>query len=326
MVGRIRLAAAALVAIVAAWAPASRSFAQDFPTRPITIVNPWPPGAVTDILARLVADGLRAEFGQPVIVENRAGASGTMGATHVAKSKPDGYTLLATVGSPITTNPFLQENYPFDPLKDLAPITMVTESALILAVHPSLPVHSLEEFVDYVRKNPGKLSYGTAGVGTAHHITGETLKRELGLDMVHVPYRGGEPAAQALVAGFVPAAFNTVPTVLAHAQAGRVRMIATTRREPLPDLPDVPSISRVLPGFSGTSWVGFFAPGGTPRPIITKLNAAIVKVIKSPEIREKARATGNIVVGSTPEALGEQARSEMEKWGPIIKSLGIKAE
>ena len=203
--------------------------AQDYPNKAITIVNPWPPGAVTDILARLVAEGLRNELHQPVLVENRTGAAGTLGSTYVAKSKPDGYTLLATVNSPITTGQFMQKNYPFDPLKDLVPISMITESALVLTVHPSLPVHTIEEFVDYVRKNPGKLSYGTAGVGTAHHITGESLKRDLGLDMVHVPYRGGEPAAQALIAGFVPVAFNTVPTVLEHAKAGRLRIIATTR-------------------------------------------------------------------------------------------------
>lgn len=301
-------------------------FAQTFPTRPITIINPWPPGAVTDMLARLVAEGLRVELGQPAIVENRTGASGTLGSAYVAKSKPDGYTLLATVSAPITTNQFLQKDYPFDPVKELEPISMITESALILAVHPSLPVRSIEEFVAYARKNPGKLSYGTAGLGTAHHIVGETLKRELGLDMVHVPYRGGAPAAQALIANIVPVAFCTVPTILQHAKAGRARILATTRREPLPDLPDVPPISRVLPGFDAVSWVAFFAPGGTSQPIIARLNAAIVKVIRSPEIAEKARAEGNIVVGGTPEALGKQVRSEIEKWGPVIKSLGIQNE
>ena len=249
-----------------------------------------------------------------------------MGSAYVAKARPDGYTLLATVSAPITTNQFLQKNYPFDPLKELEPITMITESALIIAVHPSMPVRTIEEFVDYARKNPGKLSYGSAGNGTAHHIAGETLKRELGLDMVHVPFKGGAPSAQALIANVVPVAFCTVPTILAQARAGRARILATTRRESLPDLPEVPPISRVLPGFEAVSWVGFFAPGGTQQPIISRLNAAIVKVIKSPEIAEKARAEGNIVVGGTSEALGKQVRSEIEKWGPIIKSLGIQNE
>ncbi|MFM9967395.1 MAG: Bug family tripartite tricarboxylate transporter substrate binding protein [Burkholderiales bacterium] len=301
-------------------------FGQTYPSRPINVVNPWPPGAVTDMLARLVAEGLRVELGQPVIVENRTGASGTLGSAYVAKSKPDGYTLLVTVSSPITTNQFLQKNYPFDPLKDLEPISMATESALVFAVHPSLPVRTMEEFVEYARKNPGKLSYGTAGLGTAHHIVGETLKRDLGIDMVHVPFRGGAPAAQALVANTVPTGFNTVPSILQQARAGRARILATTRRESLPDLPDVPPISRVLPGFESVSWVGFFAPGGTAQPILQRLNAAIVKVIKSPEIADKARAEGNIVVGSTAEALGKQVRAEIEKWGPIIKSLGIQNE
>lgn len=305
---------------------ANAVFAQAYPTRPITVVNPWPPGAITDMLARLVAEGMRADLGQSVIVENRAGASGTMGSAYVAKAKPDGYTLLVTVNAPISTNQFLQKSYPFDPLKDLEPISLITESALILAVHPSLPVRTIEEFVAYARQNPGKLSYGSSGLGTAHHIVGETLKRELGIDMVHVPFRGGAPAAQALIANTVPAGFNTAPSILAHARAGRLRMIATTRREPLPDLPEVPSISRVLPGFESFSWVGYFASGGTPQPIVQRLNASIVKAIKSPEIAEKARAEGNIVVGSSPEVLARQVRSDIEKWGPIIKSLGITNE
>lgn len=323
MTTRIRTTCAA-IAIVLTFG--SGALAQDYPNKTITVVNPWPPGAVTDILARLVSDGLRNELNQTVVVENRTGASGTLGSTYVAKAKPDGYTLLATVNAPITTNQFLQKDFPFDPLKDLVPISMVTESALVLAVHPSLPVNTIEELVEYARKNPGKLSYGTAGVGTAHHIAGEAMKRELGLDMVHVPYRGGEPAAQALVANFVPLGFNTVPTILEHAKAGRVRVLATTRREPLPNLPDVPPISRVMPGFHAVSWVGFFAPGGTPRPIIDRLNAAIVKVINTPETAARARATGNIVVGSTADALDKQIRFEIGKWGPIIKSMNIKSD
>ena len=323
MIGKTGVVIATIAASLA-WT--SGVFAQAYPTKPITIVNPWPPGAVTDMLARLVAEGMRVELGQPAIVENRAGASGTLGSAYVAKAKPDGYTLLVTVSAPITTNQFLQKNYPFDPLKELEPISMITESALIIAVHPSMPVRTIEEFVDYARKNPGKLSYGTAGNGTAHHIAGETLKRELGIDMVHVPFKGGAPSAQALIANVVPVAFCTVPTILQAARAGRARILATTRRESLPDLPDVPPISRVLPGFEAVSWVGFFAPGGTQQPIIARLNAAIVKVIKSPEVAEKARAEGNIVVGGTSEALGKQVRAEIEKWGPIIKSLGIQNE
>ena len=321
-----RIMGVAFATMVAVLGLTNVVFAQAYPTRPITVVNPWPPGAVTDMLARLIAEGLRVDLGQPVLVENRAGATGTMGSAYVAKAKPDGYTLLVTVSPPITTNQVLQKDYPFDPLKDLEPISMITESALVFAVHSSLPVRTIEEFVTYARKNPGKLSYGSSGNGTAHHIVGETLKRELGIDMVHVPFRGGAPAAQALVANTVPAGFNTAPSILAQARAGRVRILATTRREPLPDLPDVPPISRVLPGFESVSWVGYFAPAGTAQPIIQRLNGAIVKAIKTTEIADKARAEGNIVVGSTPEALAKQVRVEIDKWGPIIKSLGITNE
>ena len=316
----------AFALLVASLALTNGVLAQAYPTRPITVVNPWPPGAVTDMLARLVAEGMRVELGQPVLVENRAGATGTMGSTYVAKAKPDGYTLLVTVNAPISTNQFLQKDYPFDPLKDLEPISLITESALVFAVHPSVPARTMEEFVAHARKNPGKLSYGSSGNGSAHHIVGETLKRELGIDMVHVPFRGGAPAVQALIANTVPVGFNTAPSVLAQARAGKVFILATTRREPLPDLPDVPPISRVLPGFEQVSWVGYFAPGGTPQPIIRRLNTAIVKAIKSPEIAEKARAEANIVVGSTPEALGRQVRADIDKWGPIIKALGIQSD
>ncbi len=319
----VRKTAVVLAAFAAAIVSTNAVFAQAYPTRAITVVNPWPPGAITDMLARLVAEGMRVELGQPVLVENRAGASGTMGSTYVAKAKPDGYTLLVTVNAPISTNQFLQKDYPFDPLKDLEPISLITESALVFAVHPSVPARTMEEFVTYARKNPGKLSYGSSGNGTAHHIVGETLKRELGIDMVHVPFRGGAPAVQALIANTVPVGFNTAPSVLAQARAGKVFILATTRREPLPDLPDVPPISRVLPGFEQKSWVGYFAPGGTPQPIIRRLNTAIVNAIKSPEIAEKARAEANIVVGSTPEVLARQVRADIDKWGPIIKSLGI---
>lgn len=323
MIRKVGIAGAVLVSALAFTSP---SQGQEYPSRPVTVVVPFPPGAVTDILTRLVAEGLRVEFRQTVLVDNRSGAAGTLGSAYVAKAKPDGYTLLSTVGSPLTTNMFLQKNYPFDPLKELEPISQITESALVLAVHPSLPVHSVEELIEYARKNPGKLSYGTSGVGSVHHIAGETLKRETGIDMVHVPYRGGEPVAQALIANFVPVAFATVPTLIEFSKAGLVRIIATTRSKPLPDLPDVPPISRVLPGFESVSWVGLFAPGGTPQPIVRTLNAAIVKAVNTPEIAEKMRATGNLIVGSTAEEFGSELRSEIEKWGPIIKSLGIAAE
>lgn len=319
----IRKVGIASVVLASALAFTSPSHGQEYPSRPVTVVVPWSPGAVTDVLARLVSEGLRQELGQPFIVDNKAGASGAIGSTFVAFAKPDGYTLLMTVSAPITTNQFFQKKYPFNPLKDVVPISMVSESALVLAVHPDLPVNTIEEFIEYARKNPGKLSYGTPGIGTAQHIVGETMKRDLGIDMVHVPYRGAEPAVQALISGVIPAAFATVPTVLQLSKEGRLRIIATTRRTPLLDLPDVPPISRVLPGFESVSWVGIFAPGGTPLPIIEKLTTAIAKIVRKPEISDIMRANGNIVVGSTPGDLDKQVRSEISKWGPIIKDLGI---
>ncbi len=187
------------MACVAAFG-ASVATAQDYPNRSITMIVPFPPGAATDAIARLMRDGMSEILGQSVIIDNRGGAGGTTGSAMVASSVPDGYTLLLPASASLTMNPFMQKNYPFDPLKELVQILQITESALVLAVHPSLPVHSVEELIEYARKNPGKLSYGTAGVGTVHHIAGEMLKRETGIDMVHGPYRGGEPAGKALIA------------------------------------------------------------------------------------------------------------------------------
>ena len=233
-------AAAAMPPLVAA--------AQDYPNRAITLIVNFPPGGSTDAMARIIREPLSQTLGQNIIIDNRGGAGGTTGAAAVANAKPDGYTLLLSVNSALTTNRYLQKNFPFDPKTAFAPITLTSDVALVLSVHPSLPVHDVTELIDYAKRNPGKLAYGSAGIGSSHHICGELIKQKAGIDMVHVPYRGGAPLMQDLLAGNVKVAFNTLPTALPQAQAGAIRVIAVAEKTRLPEFPDTPTIDETIPG------------------------------------------------------------------------------
>jgi tripartite-type tricarboxylate transporter receptor subunit TctC len=303
------------------------STAQDYPSRPITIIAPFPPGATTDASARLVRDGMSTVMGgKPIIVENRGGAGGTTGSAYVAGAPPDGYTLLITVSAPLTMNKYMQKNFPYDPVTAFAPVSLLMESALFLAVHPSLPVRTVAEFIDYAKKNPGKLSYGTSGLGSAHHIAGELIKQKTGIDMVHVPYKGGGPVIQDLIANNIPVGFGTAPAVLPQAQAGLIRIIATTRSERLPDLPEIPTISETIPGVVTTTWVALLAPAGTPKPIVAKLNETAVAALRDKDLIAKFKVQGMTVKTSTPAELDERIRTELDMWGKIVPALGIPAE
>ena len=314
---------AAALAIALATAPA---IAQDYPTRPITMIVPYPPGALTDAGARLPRDALSAALGQPIIIENRGGAGGTTGAAFVANATPDGYTLMTSVSAPITMNKFMQRNFPYDPATAFAPISLLAESYLLLVVHPSLPVYSLAEFIDYARRNPGKLAYGSSGVGSAHHIAGELLKQKTGIDMVHVPYKGGAPSMQDLIAGNILVAFATAPAALPQMQAGKIRALATTRAERVPELPDIPAIAETVPGVATVSWLGLFAPAGTPRPIIDRLNRAAAQAIADPTVIAAFQLQGLTARSSTPAELQERIKSELELWGQVVSRLGIAAD
>src|SRR5262245_1407118 len=301
--------------------------AQSWPSRPITLIAPFPPGASTDFVARLIREPLAEALGQSVIIENRPGAGGTTGSAAVAGAAPDGYTLLVTVNAPITMNLYLQKNFPFDPRTALAPIIMAADVVLVLAVNSSVPVRTVPELIEYAKQNRDKkLSYASAGIGSAHHIAGELLKKKTGIDMLHVPYRGGAPAVQDLVAGHVPIGFGTTPAVLPQAAAGSIRIIALAEAKRSPDMPDVPTIAETVPGVVTATWVGLFAPAGTPRPIIDRVNRIVVDTLKRPDIIEKLKQQGAIAVGSTPEQLGERITAELASWGQIIPSIGIQPE
>src|SRR5262245_35926533 len=258
--------------------------AQDYPSRPITIVVPYPPGASTDFVARLIRDPLAEQLKQTVVVENKPGAGGTTGAAQVANAAPDGHTLLITVNAPVTMNSYMQKNFPFDPMKGLAPISRAADVVLVLAVHSSLPVKTVPELIEYAKKNPDqKMSFGSAGIGSAHHVAGELMKQKTGINMVHVPYRGGGPAIADLVAGHIPISFGTTPAVLPHAQAGAVKILGLVEAKRHPDMPDIPTVAESIPGVVTYTWVGVFAPAGTPQPIIDRLNKIVVETVKKPD-------------------------------------------
>ena len=316
----------ALGGAVAAVTEPLAAAADDYPNRSITLVVNFPAGGSTDAMARILREPLSQGLGQSIIIDNRGGAGGTTGAAAAANAKPDGYTLLLSVNSSLITNKFLQKNFPFDPRTAFAPITLTSDVALVLAVHPSLPVHGVSELIDYARKNPGKLAYGSAGIGTMHHIIGELIKQKTGIEMVHVPYRGGAPLIQDLIAGNVKVSFNTLPTALPQAQAGMIRIIAVAEKARLPELPDTPTIDETIPGVINIGWNGLLAPAGTPAPIIDKLNAVAVAALKTPDVIAKMKLQGLHAMSSTPAEFASLIAREVDYWGAIIPAIGIQPE
>jgi tripartite-type tricarboxylate transporter receptor subunit TctC len=299
----------------------------NWPNRAISLVVPYPPGASTDFIGRLIRDPLEEQLKVPVVVENRPGAGGTTGAAQVAKAAPDGYTFMVTVNAPVTMNAHMQKNFPFDPMRAFTPVIKVADVVMTLAVNAKLPVKNVQELIDYAKKNPDqKLSFGSAGVGSAHHIAGELLKQKTGINMVHVPYKGGGPAIADLVAGHIPISFGTTPAVLPQANAGSIRIIGLVEQKRSPDLPGVPTISETVPGVYTFNWLGVFAPLGTPKPIVDRVNAIISEAIKKPDVIAKLQTQGATPVGGTPEDLQKSMQEEFDHWTKVIPSIGIKPE
>jgi tripartite-type tricarboxylate transporter receptor subunit TctC len=314
----------ALGTATAALAAPHRAAAQDYPNRAVTLVVNFPPGGSTDAMARILREPLSQALGQSIVIDNRGGAGGTTGAAAVANAKPDGYTLLLSVNSALTTNRFLQKSFPFDPRTAFAPITLTSDVALVLAVHPSLPVHDVAELIAYAKTN--KLAYASAGIGTSHHILGELIKQKVGVDLVHVPYRGGAALMQDLIAGNVRVAFSTLPVALPQAQVGSIRIIAVAEKTRLPELPDTPTIDETVPGVVNVGWNGLLAPAGTPAAIIDKLNAVTVAALKTPDVIAKMKLQGLHAMSSTPAEFAGLIAREVDHWGKIIPSIGIRSE
>lgn len=324
----LRPLAATLAAVFAAQLSfAAPAVAQsNYPNRPIRMLVGFPPGGATDIIARLVAAGLQARLGQPVVVENKPGSGANIAAELAARAEPDGYTIMHGPDNVFIFNPHLYPKLNYDPLKDFVPITSLVANQIMLAVHPSVPAQTLKEFVELNRKaNPPRF-YASIGNGSPHHLAMEMLKQHTGMNMVHVPYRGGGPATIALLAGEIDASFgggSLVPTI----QSGKVRGLATTALKRSPALPDLPTIDEVFPGYELLIWHGLFAPAGTPPAIVEKLRAETIEVLKSPEVREKLASSGSGEPYLTsPEEFNARIRGDYEKYGKVIRAIGMKME
>ena len=314
--------------LVLAWlfALAASAIAQDYPTRPIKFVVPYPPGGGTDVVARILVEPLAAELGQPIVIDNRGGAAGNLGTDIVAKSPADGYTILFTLSSH-TINPKLYEKLPFDVERDFAPISLAAQIPQILVANPSVPITSVKELIAYAKANPGKLNYASVGIGSPAHIAGELLKLKTGIDMVHVPYKGGGPAVTDTIGGQVQLAFVSLPAALQHVKSGRLRAIAVTSAKRSASAPDVPTIAESgVPDYAVESWYGALAPAKTSPAIVARLNAAFLKVLDDPQVKERLFAQGAEAAPSTPAEFDRVIKDELAKWELVIKTARIKPE
>ena len=323
-----RVAAGALAcALAAVLLPAGPAEAQAYPAKAVKMVVPFPPGGSLDITGRLLAQKLTEAWGQPVVVENKPGAGGNIGADFVAKSPADGYTILMGALSTHAVNPSLYKSMPYDAAKDFAPITLIAITPNVLVVNASSPVNSVKEFLAYAKANPGKLSFGSGSNGSAGHLAGELFKVETGTDAVHIPFKGGAPATQALLAGDTQFMFDNLANAMAQVKAGKLKALAVTTANRSPLVPDLPTMAEAgLPGFDISTWYGFFAPAGTPPAIVAKWNADVAKILNSPDVRAKIVADGAEPAPNTPGEFAQFIAREQAKYARIIKASGAKVD
>jgi tripartite-type tricarboxylate transporter receptor subunit TctC len=320
----VLLAAALIAGLGLSAVPAS---AQDYPSRPITLIVPFPPGGSTTIVARIVADKMSETLGQSIVVDNRGGAGGTVGSRAVAKTAPDGYTILLGYTGTLAIGPSLYNNAGYDPRKDFEPIGRIGTAPNTLVVHPSLPVHSVAELIAYAKANPGKVNYGSAGIGTVSHVCGEYFGAVAGVSLVHIPYKGTGPAIIDLLGGHIPMAFAPIPATHENAKTGKLRMLAVTSAVRSALLPDVPTIAEAaLPGFEAVLRYGLVAPAGTPAPIIERLNAALNTALKSDDVQQRLAIEGAEPLPSTPAEYAADIDREETQWSKVVKASGAKAE
>ena len=302
-------------------------FAQSsYPNRPIRFIVPYPPGAGTDFTAREIGARLTEIFGQQVVIDNRAGAGATLGHGLAARAAPDGYTILLATTGGMVSSPALGAKLPYDPLKDFAPIGIAIYVPYSFVVVSSIPANTMREFIDYAKTMPGKLNFGTPGVGTPNHLGGVMLMRLTGIEMVHIPYKGGGPVVTDLLAGQIQTTFASLPQVLPHVRTGRLRVLGVGHATRLRVAPDIPTIAESVPGFSNPAWWGIVAPAGTPGPIVAKLNGALNRILETPEVIERFEANGVVPGTSTPEGYRDIIRTDLQRWRKLIEEAHISVE
>jgi len=308
---------------VVAQAPA---LAQDWPTKPVRFIVPYPPGGGTDVIARIVQNRLQETIGQPIVIENRGGAGGALGTEAAARSAPDGYTFLFTLSSH-TINPLLYK-LNFDTERDFAAVTLIVSVPQLIAANPASPIKSMQDLVAMAKAEPGRLAFASVGNGTPSHIAGELLKLKTGIDILHVPYKGGGPAVADTIGGQVPLLFVTMPAAMSHVRAGKLRPLAVTTIKRNPGAPEIPTVAEALkiPDYEVDSWYALFAPAKTPPAIIARMQQAVARTIQLPDVKQKLLEQGGDTVGSTPEALDDIVKSELRKWADVIRAAKIKTD
>lgn len=305
----------------------SLGHAQSYPTKPIRLIVPFPPGGGNDVIARVIAQKLSERLGQQVIVDNRAGANGIVGLQALMQSPPDGYTLAVGAAGPLAVNPSLYDKLPYDPLKDFSPITNMVNYPLLLVVHPSVPVKTTQDLVNLAKAKPKQLYFASPGSGNSGHLAGELLNSMANVQTVHVPYKGQGPALSDLISGQVQMLYSSIPSVLPQVKSGQLNALAVGSAKRVPSLPDIPTISESgVPGYEAYSWVGMVAPAKTPKDIVNRLNREIVDILKQKDVSEKLNQQGALPVGDSPEQFAAYIKVEIEKWGAVVRAANIKAD
>ena len=320
-------AAASLSAALAVSALHAAAAAEAYPAKPVRLVVAFPPGGGTDIIARSIAQKLAGRIAQQVVVDNRPGAGGNIGTDIVAKSAPDGYTILMGSAGPLAINASLFGKMPFDPIRDLAPVTLAASTPNVLVVHPSLRAATIEELIALAKARPGEINFASSGHGTPAHLAGELFNSMAGVKLVHVPYKGASPALADLLGGQVQLMFSTMPPALPHVKDGKLRALAVTSAKRSPAAPELPTVDEIaLPGFEANTWHGVVVPAGTPETIVGRLNREIVAILHLPEVVERLSGQGAEPVGSTPQEFAAYIKSEALKWAKVVRHSGAKAE
>jgi tripartite-type tricarboxylate transporter receptor subunit TctC len=320
------MSARAFPLLIVLLAASPLALGQAYPSKTVRLIVPWPAGGTTDILGRVMGQKLNEVWGQPVVIENRGGAAGNIGTELVVKSPPDGYVLLFGNMASHATNQFMYTGMTFDPVTDVAPITLVANVGTVLVVHPQLPVKNVKDLVALAKARPGQLDYASGGVGSFNQLCAELLRLETKINIVHVPYKGGAPAVTDLLGGHVAMLFTGAPVTMAHIKAGKLKALAVTDTKRISALPDVPTVGESIPGYEFNNWYGMLAPLKMPRPLIDKLNADIAKVLALPDVKDRFTGLGADITPSTPEKFGAVMKADAEKWGKVVKAAGIKAD